>query len=532
MTPIRGGGWLASSLLRGAAILAIANLVTRLIGVFFRIPLQNIVGAEGLAYYQTAYPLYTLLLGLSTAGIPLAVAHFVAECEARHDSQSADAVFLIGLYVMAALGIFFSLLLYVLAPLYVRASDMEGALRAVRALTPALALVPMMAAFRGYFEGHQQMGTPAVSQIAEQLVRVGIGLAGAAVLLHIAGVARASAAATFGAGAGAMASLGWLLYAFLRDRQQRGPLLLQGKARLSWAKRLLFYAIPISLASLIESLMNNVDTLTVKRLLELRGSSDALATASFAALTGEAWPLVSVVITLASGMAVALLPAVSAAHAVDDKEALGMQLQTATQVTLAISIPAACGLAVLAGPLCTAFYGGDGPLAAKALRLLAFAGILAGLEVTTSAALQGMNLPRLPVRNLAVAFGVKTFGNLLLLPILGLDGAALATLFAYGTGAGFNLRSLRQRTGFPFPLRQGVLLPTAASLIMAAAVWGVLYATAPLSGRFGALMQALLGVLVGGALYLALGLWWRFLPEPLRRRLLRRRGTPASAQSS
>ncbi|MDD2215155.1 MAG: oligosaccharide flippase family protein, partial [Eubacteriales bacterium] len=204
--------------LQGAVILGIAGLIIKLLGAVFRIPLANIIGDTGMGYYQTAYPVYVLLLTLSTAGIPVAISRMVAERNALGHPYEAYRVFSVSFVLLFGIGIFSSALLFFGAEAIVNYLGNPGAKHAMMAIAPALFFVPMMAAFRGFFQGTQDMKPTAISQVAEQLFRVIIGLT-LAILLISRGLEFAAAGASFGATAGAVGGLGTVILIFIYRRK-------------------------------------------------------------------------------------------------------------------------------------------------------------------------------------------------------------------------------------------------------------------------------------------------------------------------
>lgn len=162
--------------LKGAAILGIAGAIVKVLGAFYRLPLGNIIKPEGMGYYQTAYPLYVLLLTLSTSGFPVAIAKLVSEKRALGNYKGAHKVFKIAFLGLLIAAILTSLFVLLNAKTIVVALENENAYYSLIALVPALFFVPIMTAIRGYFQGRQNMTPTALSQIVEQLFRVSSGL--------------------------------------------------------------------------------------------------------------------------------------------------------------------------------------------------------------------------------------------------------------------------------------------------------------------------------------------------------------------
>ena len=201
--------------LKGAAILGIAGIIVKVMGVFFRIPLTNWVGADGISYYSSVYPIYTFFLILSTAGIPVAVSRMVSERIAVSNYGGAHKVFHTALWFLSLLGfVTFAIVYFGAGFIESHVLKNEGTMMALQAIAPALFIVPVMSAYRGYFQGRQNMNPTAISQLAEQFFRVVVGLALAYYLIP-SGYEAVSAGATFGCTAGAVAGLAVVVIIYL-----------------------------------------------------------------------------------------------------------------------------------------------------------------------------------------------------------------------------------------------------------------------------------------------------------------------------
>ncbi len=156
---------------------ALAKLVSEKTAIgdhaFFRIPLGNLIGSEGMGYYQAAYPVYTLFLTLATAGFPTALAKLVSEKTAIGDHKGANKIFKVAYMVLLITGLVsFCLLFFGAKYIVTDLMDNPGAHYAMLAIAPALLFVPAMSSYRGYFQGKRDMSKIAVSQVTEQFFRV------------------------------------------------------------------------------------------------------------------------------------------------------------------------------------------------------------------------------------------------------------------------------------------------------------------------------------------------------------------------
>ena len=202
-----------NSFLKGAVVLGVAGLIVKILGAFFRIPLGRLITSEGMGYYQTAYPIYVLLLSISTSGFPIAISKMVSERRAVGNYKGAHRVFTITLKILLVLGLLTFSIFFFGARIIVNALNNPNAYYSMVALAPALLFVPIMAAYRGYFQGRNNMTPTAVSQIIEQSARVGFGLI-LAYFLMPKGLDYAAAGGSFGATAGAIFGMAFILFVY------------------------------------------------------------------------------------------------------------------------------------------------------------------------------------------------------------------------------------------------------------------------------------------------------------------------------
>ena len=460
---------------RGALILGLAGILSKLLGSVYTIFLQNIIGDRGIGLYQMAYPIYSTLLILSTAGFPVAVSKFVAEHIALGDFTGAKKVFRVSFFLLFFSGLGFFLLLFYGAEKFAVWFGDRDAMHAIKLIAPALLIVPIMSAIRGYFQGWQRMEPTATSQVVEQIARVVTILAAAILLLRMGyGEEYAAAGAAFGAFTGGVFGfLVLLLYVWRKREFFRHDARMKNKvpAQSTWTvvKKLCWYALPVSLGALVVPLMNNIDVVTVVNLLKGMGATQEQATEMFGLLTGRAFKLMLLPTTFASAIGTALLPAIAAALALNNQRLVSYRMEMAMRLTMIVALPSAVGLALLAQPIdIMLFKDSEGT---SAIIAVAAATLFASVQLTSSAILQGIGVIYIPVRNLFIGAIVKLGLNFLLVPILGINGAALATVISYLIATLLNLRSLYRRTGVVFDLRVMLFRPALATFFMAVAAY-------------------------------------------------------------
>ncbi|GIP24830.1 polysaccharide biosynthesis protein [Paenibacillus sp. J22TS3] len=546
----------AGRLLKGAALLAAAALLTKLLGTLQKIPLQNIGGDGVFGIYNTVYPFYTLLLTLATVGFPTAVSKFVAEREAAGNRAGSAEVLRLSAVVMLSLGLAGGLAMYLGAPLLAGAIGNQQLVPALRSAAPALFFVPASAALRGYFQGLQDMLPTAVSQVVEQAIRVAVMIV--LLLTFTASGAPDSTVASgamIGSAAGGCAGLLVMLLFWSRHRRSEqgirllepdrdrlkrrlkddpaagqngtaagegsaavisgpagggttavpavGPQLDQGAGHGRLLRQLLAYAIPICLAALAVPLISLVDTFTLPRLLR-QGGWDETGAMVQVGVYNRGIPLVQLVTMLATSLSVLFIPALAELKYRGDQEQIRHQTRLALRWFWLIGLAASAGLAALAEPINIMLYKDTSGTAA--MQWIALTAAPSTMVTITAALLQGLGSVRAPALYLTGAALLKTVLNLLLVPQLGITGAAAAGVAAYSLAAALSLARLRKATalrlrpadalGKPALLIAALVLPVLALRLLADAA-----GLGP--GRAAAAAESLLGVFLGAAIFAA-----------------------------
>lgn len=464
------------SFIEGAAILTAAGMLAKAMGFVYRIFLTRIIGTEGIGLYQVAYPIYTTLLVVSRSGIPIALAKLISDKISRGERKEAFQIFNVSRKLSFSVGLFFSILMILLAkPLTIIFKWGPDAFYPVVAIAPAIFFVSIMATYRGFFQGLQDMVPTAISQIVEQFVRM-LTMISLAYILVRHSLSLAAAGATFGAVTGAIAGLFVLIFIYYKRRKKiwsfvrEDPEAYPDKSRTREIIRdIASLAIPITIGALVQPLMNLVDTIIVPMRL-LAGNITAEPMALFGELTGVAMTLVNFPTIITASLATSLVPSIAEAYALQEATQIKRRTQTGLRLTILISLPAAVGLYVLAEPLTTIIFAV--PTAARILRITAWSVVFIGLQETSSAILNGMGRTRIPARNLFVGALVNAFFNYTLTanPRFGIRGAAFGTVFGFAVAALLNLIYVKRYTEFKIDIRALVFKPAIAVTIMGIAV--------------------------------------------------------------
>ena len=470
----------AESFLKGTLILTVASFVVKVIGSLNWIFVSRILGGEGIGLYQMAFPIYFFAMSISQAGVPVAISIITAERVALKDVFGARRVFRISMTLMVFTGLLFSLLTYFGAGWLIEWQFIRDprAYMAVVALSPTIFFVTLLASSRGYLQGWQRMTPTAVSQIVEQIFRVLTMVLFASLLLPM-GLDYAAAGASLGAFAGAIGGLLVLVYYHWKlDKdieREYGPNLAppQGEAPAplgAIVRRIFSLALPVSAASIMLPIVSNLDLLIVPQRLEVAGYTVPQATELFGYLTGMAVPLVNLATILTASLAVSIVPAISEARALKDTQRVYNQTAAAVRISNFVCFPAFVVVFVLATPISTLIY--NAPGAGPAVLVSSFSIVLLGLHQVSTAVLQGLGHPKIPMINMILAAAVKVALNWILtaIPWLGIMGAAWATAADMGVAAVINLYFIGRYIGYRMELLQ-LFKTMAAAAFMAGAVY-------------------------------------------------------------
>ena len=420
---------MASGFLKGTLILTIAGFVVKAIGSINWILLSRILGGEGIGIYQMAFPIYLLLLQVSSAGVPIAISILTAERLALNDYTGAKRVFNISFTMLTITGLIASLAMFFGADWLISSGIIQEsrAYYSLIALAPAIFFVTWISCFRGYIQGYEMMTPTAMSQIVEQILRVVVMLGAAAILLPY-GLPEAAGGASLGAGIGAFGAFLVLLYYYYKlpkapttgesfegERESTKEVL----------SRLIWLALPISLASIMLPLTANLDLIIVPRRLLVAGFSLNEATELFGYLTGMAVPLINLATIITAALATKR-----------DHEGIYDRTAGAMRLSFMGTVPFTVMLYVLAAPTVTLIY--NAPKAEMATQIVAFAIFFLGIHQVTTGILQGLGKPIKVILN----------WNLTAIPELGIGGAAWATVADIGFAALLNLIYIKKYTGY------------------------------------------------------------------------------------
>lgn len=494
----------------GAALLGVAGLLSKVLGACFRIPLANIIGDDGMGYYQTAYPIYIALLTISTTGIPTAISRMVAERRAQGKYRESFRIYRHSLFLMACIGIFTGLVMFIFAPQICKYISEPNAIWCMYSLAPALVVCPVISSIRGYFQGQRNMVPTAVSQVVEQIFRVTTGFILAMLFLN-KGLEYAAAGATSGASIGGGLALLYTAIAFWRKKpflmaefepETNEPKLKSG----SIFKELLSIAVPITLGALIMPIINTMDTVVVKTRLLSIGYDQVTARSLFGQLSGMASPIINMPDAVTAAVCMSLVPVIADAKLRGDHGFVRENTQLSVRYASLVGMPCAVGIFALAQPIMLLLYPLQRDAAINAASCLAAyaPGIaLLAIHQALSGVLQGIGKQSIPVRNLFIGAIVKLIATYILcgIPSINVTGAAYGTVITYSISALLNYLSAKKYTGVKLDFMLCIFKPLFCSVVTGACAWGTYKLC---FGMLGNAVSTLLAIVIAVIVYVVL----------------------------
>lgn len=491
-----------SSFIKGAIIITIATMLSKIIGSVYRIPLQNIAGDEVLGIFIIVYPVYMSVLILTVAGIPLAISKLIAE--ARVDGRKDDIYYIYRTATILALG--FGLIstgiMVGFADYIAIALGGSFAYYSILVVSITLLFAPYMAVYRGFFQGFEDMKPTAISQVLEQLVRVVIILVAAYLLtMQHRSEEVVAAGVMVGSIIGVLASLVYLLMLF---RKQRQSLMEKAKYNVGffkdWSKRILIVAIPICIGALTMAFLNMVDSLTIPVQLGEIGHSEGEITNLYG-IYGRGLTLVQIAVVFASALILPLIPRITSAVKKGEMARTRHIIEKANKFTHLTAWPAAIGLTALTLPVNLALF--TDLEENTVIAILSFSALFTAFSVLTTGILQGMNRAKHAAVIVIVAAVIKVVLNLVLVSQFGLVGAAVSTLVTYIILTVANLFMMYRATPFSIFQREGIVYAL-GSLVMGAAIASPLYfLNVSEWSRLTALLYLCVMIALGGVIYVA-----------------------------
>lgn len=460
------------SFVYGALILILGSLFNRVLGFIYQILLIRLIKPEGIGLFTMVYPIYVLVLVIATLGIPVAISKLVAEEFAVNNPRGAYRIFYICFFILLVSSIFFTVLCYLGSPLLLEYVFPNPRVYYIfLSLLPGIIIVSLCSAFRGFFQGLQEMAPTAFTQSLEQTVRVFFGLFFAYLLLP-KGVEYAAVGASAGVVLGELAGFLSMLVIYFKYRPRPVfslPALPVEPLKNSMS-RIFGLAFPVTLTRLASSSLLSIDAVLIPQRLQAGGLNLPESTSTFGQFVGIAESLLFAPGIITMSLAISLIPAVSDALALNNLKLVQSRCEDAIRISLLIGLPSAAVFFTLSEELCGIIFGY--PQAGTSLRILALGGPFLYLQQATTGILQGMGEASRPFRNLIFASFFKITGIYYLtgLPELGILGTSISFVAGYVIMAWMNIIDIYELIGLKIDCKKYFLKPLLSSAGMGAII--------------------------------------------------------------
>ena len=462
----------------GAAILTAGVVIMKILGFIYKVPIANIIGDDGYSMFLATYNIYNVFLTLATAGLPVALSRMISEANAEGRPMQAKRTFSVAWWTFFVVGLVCTLVMFCfpgqLADSVLHNPD---AAPSIRAMAPAVLLVCLVSAYRGYCQGYGNMIPTTVGQVLEVLAKVIVGLILAYVIMK-AGMGKplASAGAIFGVTTGSLAAL---VYMFIykrknyRDEELDTPDTPDSTGKI--LSRFLRIGVPIALGTSALSLLNLVDSsLCMDRLQSAAGFAYQDAKTLYG-VYGKAQTLFNLPAAFITPLTISVVPAIASAIARGENDNATQISEDSMRVSAVLAMPMGVGLAVLSYPIMRVIYPDSHSAGPVLLAIMGIASIFVCVVLMENAVLQASGREKLTMITMISGGLVKILVNWFLVAnrSINIYGAPVGTLVSYIVMAAVDYVFICKTLSFKPHLLKIFAGPVASSLIMGAAAWAM-----------------------------------------------------------
>ncbi len=525
------------SFLHGAALLALAVAVVKVIGALYKIPLKGIIGDQGYGYFTTAYDIYSVLLMISTAGLPIATSRLISQANSLGNYNQVRRIYNTSRAVFLGLGIFSSAVMMLGCHLLAEMMEQPDAWTAILCLGPCALFMGIISPSRGFFQGQGNMRPTSRSQILEAVVKLIVGLALAYGIMRLTSkVHLAAAGAILGVTISCVLSAGYLATKVQKAYRALPQSSDTPETFGATAKELLKVAVPITIGSAGLQLLTVIETgLYMNRLVDILNGNrytspliDLLRqqvgektpgltaqeiSSQVAANLKGIYNFAQTIFNMPSAFIIPIgtsaLPAITAQLTLKrDKEVRATE-ESGARITGLISLPCSVGLAVLAEPVMALLGGYTGlklELATQLMCLLGCSVFIYAIIQYTNMVLQSHGYAHVPVINMLLSGVVRLVAVYALVgnPQVGIMGVPIGTLLCYLCIAVLNLASIRRCVPQKPALLRNLLRPLISAAVMGVAVFGAHWAMKSLLHIQSRVLLCGAPIALGGAVYLVM----------------------------
>lgn len=499
-----------SSAARGALALSIAGILSKVISVLYTPLLVHILGDSGYGVYSKVVEVFLFIYAITSVGAQPAVAKVVAELNALGNKEGAVRTLSISRKFYAILGTIAGISMMLLAFPISKIIESPSVVYGIIALGPCVLITSILSAYRGFMQGEGNMKSIAISQIIEQFLNVILSLLCAFILMGIS-MPYGVAGAQVGTSVGALAAILFIAYCYVKNEYEEKAYNCGVENHLSDKKirrKMIRYSIPIIMSAGLQNLGGLVDMTNVSnRLLDI-GFAEKYANALYG-YYGRYKTLIGVPMVIIMAVSTIVLPSISKARALKDKKEIRNKIRMGFRSSLAISIPAAVGLAMVAEPLYIFLFGRTNGVGI--LKVGSFILVLMAFTQIQMSILQAINKFYYILFSFGIGIIVKIILNYIFVGIesINIYGVLIGNCFWYLIPAIMNHKKICKVNRMKMPIVRLFFKPLFASLVMALGLAlvqkpiNIIFEFIPMN-RLTVIPTLLIEVAVGSIIYLYL----------------------------
>ncbi|MEE3393122.1 MAG: polysaccharide biosynthesis protein [Lachnospiraceae bacterium] len=467
--------------LRQGSILALTSIIVRLIGLIYRIPLANIIGDEGNGIYSAAFEIYSILLIISSYGMPMAVSKMVSGKLVSHRFRDIRNILKCSLIFCACTGGAAALFVFFGSDMleHVFFSKYRGIAIPLKILAPTIFIVAIMGVLRGFFQGFGTMMPTSVSQIIEQIVNAIVSIFAAYFLIirHSADIfmpAYGAAGGTLGTCIGAISGLIFLIFIMavfkiVIDAKVKRDHHSHFMADKEIFRLILWTVIPIVLSQTVYNISGIIDITIFNNVLGSKGLSAKTISTWQGIYSTKYRLLVSVPIAISTAFASSMIPSLVKSFTENDLKTCHDKVDLTVKFNMLVAIPSAFGLAALSYPIIRLLFpASDYVMGGRMLILGSSCVIFYALSTVTSSVLQSIDRMNVPVINALISLGVHIVLVLLLLYLtpLGVYALVIGNVTYPLLVCILNAISVKKYLGLTQEMKKTFLIPVVVSVFM------------------------------------------------------------------
>lgn len=465
-------------------ILAAASIISRLIGLLYRIPVMNIIGDGGNADYSNAFEIYSIVLILSSFSLPLSVSKLVSARNEKKEYINSYRIFLCAMAFAIFTGVIFTLILYFGADFFASYMfKMPSSAIPLRVLAPTVLISAVMGVLRGFYQGKKTMMPTALSQILEQVVNGVVSIAASYLFMKNYSASKnieayGAAGSTLGTCLGAFVALIFLLFIYMAYKPTLKKQMKRDTQSIIMPYKKIFTLlmitiIPVILSQTVYQISGVIDSALFGNILDGKGILEENRKIMYGVYSGQYRLLTNLPIAIASALAVSMIPSVVSAYARKDNIELREKIKTSIHFNMLIAFPSAVGMTVLAEPIIKLLFPNSNGIAAKLLIVGSIAIIFYALSTVSNAILQGINQMRIPVIHAAISLVAHIIIVIISLQVfnLGTYGLVLGNVTFALIVCILNWISIGKHLNYKQEIKKSFVIPAISSVIMGMITW-------------------------------------------------------------